>query len=386
MSSKTQKTFCYGAKRTAMLSPSKIDILSIDAKKHGAIDLCLGAPEAPWFSEFTDAFTQEVMCRHGYGDAAGEMELREVIAGTRSTAYSSFSASDVTITSGATEALYVAIQSLIDIGDEVIVPIPAYESYVPLILMAGGVPRFLHLEVSELGVWSFPVDLLRNLITPKTRILLLNSPHNPTGMTLSHEEIKNIADLCDSTKILIISDEVYEHFVYEGEHLSPSHFSSLKERTIVIGSFSKTLGIPGWRMGYILSPHLLSPIIQKVHEAITSGVWRIPQQMIAKFLASRLGDFHNLRMELTKRRDALMQAFVNIGFPDATPPSGLYLYIPSLKNHCEVLKTESSIVCSTKHTIASVPNTVFFDSHRKYMRVSFAKQIEVKKAIDLLTS
>ncbi len=195
---------------------------------------------------------------------------------------------EITVCTGATEGLFSAIQAVVHAGDEVIVIDPAYDSYEPAVRLAGGVTRHVPLRIAENG-HDFELDLQRlgDTLSAKTRLVILNFPHNPTGAILSSADLDSLAELLRDTDTLLLSDEVYEHIVFDGaEHLSLLRHDELWERTLVVSSFGKTFHATGWKLGYCIAPHTLSTEFRKVHQFTTFAVSTPMQYGVADFLES----------------------------------------------------------------------------------------------------
>ena len=243
------------------------------AQEHSALNLSQGFPDFDVNPELT-ALVKGYMDKgfNQYAPMQGVLALRERIRNKVLKLHcASYDAqTEITITSGATEALFAAITAVVNPGDEVIVFEPAYDSYVPAILLNKGIPVFLEMKYPDYHIdWNEVKDAL----TDKTRLIILNSPHNPTGKVIDHEDIKALGQIVEGRPIMILSDEVYEHIVFDGvSHQSMARYPELKERSFVVSSFGKTYHTTGWKIGYCLAPKPLSMEFQRIHQYLTFSI------------------------------------------------------------------------------------------------------------------
>ncbi|MEO8169811.1 MAG: methionine aminotransferase, partial [Oxalobacteraceae bacterium] len=244
-------------------------IMSALALEKNAVNLGQGFPDFDCDPALIDTVTAAMRSgQNQYPPMAGIAPLREAIASKIGSlyGYQYNAASEITVTAGATQGLLTAILCCVHAGDEVIVIEPAYDSYVPAIELAGGVPVFVQMEIGPRG-YSVPWDALAAAITPKTRMIIINSPHNPTGSTLSKKDLLALAEIVRATDILLISDEVYEHMVFDGlEHESVCRHPELAARAFIVSSFGKTYHVTGWKVGYVAAPAALMAEFRKVHQ------------------------------------------------------------------------------------------------------------------------
>ena len=260
-------------------------VMSALAVRHGAVNLGQGFPDYAIDPELI-ALVYEAM-RAGYNQyplMAGVMRLREAIAAKVLRLYgrSYDPEHEVTVTTGATQAIFTAIQALAHAGDEIIVFEPAYDSYIPSIRLAGATPIALPLSIPHYRIdWT----AVRRAITPRTRAILINSPNNPGTSVLTAEDLDELAALVRDTPIVVVSDEVYEHMVFDGvEHRSVAGHAELSERSVVIGSFGKTFHATGWKVGYALAPRELTTEVRRIHQFIVFTVNSAVQHALAAFL------------------------------------------------------------------------------------------------------
>jgi len=260
-------------------------VMSQLAQEHGAVNLGQGFPDFACDPRLLDLMNDAMRAGlNQYPPMAGVPALREEIARKVSALYGKVYdvASEITVTAGATQAIQTALTAIVHPGDEVIIFEPVYDSYEPVIRMNGGVPVYARL--------SFPGyrpdwNQVRALITPRTRAIMINTPHNPTATVWPREDFLALAELLRGTNIMLIGDEVYEHMVYDGErHLSVASFPDLAERAFVISSFGKTYHVTGWKIAYCLAPAALMNEFRKAHQFVVFTVHTPSQHAIAKYM------------------------------------------------------------------------------------------------------
>jgi methionine aminotransferase len=268
--------------------------MSTLAAEHKAVNLGQGFPDFECDPALIGAVNQAMTSGHNqYPPMPGVLELRKTIAAKIEQLYgkSYDPASEITITAGATQAIFTVIMSCVSPGDEVIVIEPAFDCYLPAINLAGGKAISVSLDVQRdsLGMvkgYAIPWTALEKAITPKTRLLLINSPHNPTGMVWQRSDLDRLADLLSDTSVLVCSDEVYEHMVFDGQHHhSASSHPALAARSFVVSSFGKTFHVTGWKIGYVAAPATLSAEFRKVHQFNVFSVNAPMQAGIAQYLS-----------------------------------------------------------------------------------------------------
>jgi len=257
------------------------------AQVHGAINLAQGFPDFDCAPALVEAVARRMREGHNqYAPMAGVAALREALAAKIARLYGHQydPATEITVTSGATEALFSTLAALVHPGDEVILFQPAYDSYAPAVRLAGGTPVFATLRFPDYGIdW----DEVRRLLSPRTRLLLINSPHNPTGTVFGEDDLDALTDLLEGTDALVVGDEVYEHIVFDGaRHVSLASRPALAGRSVVISSFAKTYHTTGWKVGYCAAPAAISAEIQRVHQFVTFAVNGAIQLAFAEFVAA----------------------------------------------------------------------------------------------------
>jgi methionine aminotransferase len=268
--------------------------MSTLAAEHQAINLGQGFPDFQCDTALIDAVNQAMVSGHNqYPPMPGALELRKTIANKIDRLYgkSYDPATEITITAGATQAIFTVILSCVSPSDEVIVIEPAFDCYLPAITLAGGKAISVSLDVQRnsdglVEAYAIPWNSLAKAITPKTRLLLINSPHNPTGMVWQRSDLDRLADLLSDTNVLVCSDEVYEHMVFDGQqHHSASSHPALAARSFVVSSFGKTFHVTGWKIGYVAAPAALSAEFRKVHQFNVFSVNAPMQVGIAHYLS-----------------------------------------------------------------------------------------------------
>ncbi len=269
-------------------------VMSTLAAEHQAINLGQGFPDFQCDPALINAVNQAMVSGHNqYPPMPGVLELRKTIASKIDRLYgkSYDPATEITITAGATQAIFTVILSCVSPGDEVIVIEPAFDCYLPAITLAGGKAISVSLDVQRgvdglVEAYAIPWNALANAITPKTRLLIINSPHNPTGMVWQRSDLDRLADLLSDTNVLVCSDEVYEHMVFDGQqHHSASSHPALAARSFVVSSFGKTFHVTGWKIGYVAAPASLSAEFRKVHQFNVFSVNAPMQVGIAHYLS-----------------------------------------------------------------------------------------------------
>jgi methionine aminotransferase len=269
-------------------------VMSTLAAEHQAINLGQGFPDFQCDPALINAVNQAMVSGHNqYPPMPGALELRKTIANKIDRLYgkSYDPATEITITAGATQAIFTVILSCVSPSDEVIVIEPAFDCYLPAITLAGGKAISVSLDVQRnsdglVEAYAIPWNSLAKAITPKTRLLLINSPHNPTGMVWQRSDLDRLADLLSDTNVLVCSDEVYEHMVFDGQqHHSASSHPALAARSFVVSSFGKTFHVTGWKIGYVAAPAALSAEFRKVHQFNVFSVNAPMQVGIAHYLS-----------------------------------------------------------------------------------------------------
>ncbi|MDI6642855.1 MAG: pyridoxal phosphate-dependent aminotransferase [Candidatus Hodarchaeaceae archaeon] len=313
-----------------------------------------------------------------YTPSAGLPELREAVAEHLATKGIKTTAKNIIITPGAKHAIFCAMAATLDPGDEVIIPSPCW-TYEAMVRIVGGKPVFV--KTSAENGFKLKVEDVQKMLTPKTRMLLLNYPNNPTGAVMRQREIRPLVDLATDRKLWVLSDEIYDCLVYEGEHASPMSFPGMAERTIYINGFSKAYAMTGWRLGYAAAPAELIAEMSKIQEASTSCVAGFVQAAGIAALRGPQGFITEMREEYKRRRDEIVKGLSSIDGIDCAKPEGAFYAFPVIKKlgipsleFCEVLLREAGV--------AAVPGSGFGPYGEGHVRFSYATSMEnIKQAI-----
>jgi aminotransferase len=263
----------------------------------------------------------------------------------------------------------------VDPGDEVIVFEPFYENYGPDCILSGAQPRYVPLRPPS---WDFDPDELRRAFGAKTRAIVINTPHNPTGKVYSREELGLIADLCQEHGAIAITDEIYEHLVYEGDHVSIATLPGMAERTITISGASKTYSITGWRVGWLIAPPALTGGIRKVHDFLTVGAAHPLQIAVASALRFPPAFYDALLEEYRERRTAVLEGLRACGF-DPNPPAGAYYVMAGIDGLTDLDDVAFANRLIETAAVATVPASSFYahrELGRRHLRFSFPKRRE----------
>jgi methionine aminotransferase len=361
-------------------------IMSRMAVEHNAINLAQGFPDFNCDQELLELVSYfQNKGFNQYAPMQGVPNLRKAISEKIEKIYGRHYDFDkeITVTAGATQALYTAITSVVKQGDEVILFEPAYDSYVPDILSNGGIPVYIPLNPNN---YSYDWDIIHNKISDKTKAIILNSPHNPTGSLISKNDIEQLEKLTRETDILIVSDEVYEHITFDGEkHISLASSNELSKRTFVISSFGKTYHTTGWKMGYCAAPENLTKEFRKMHQFIVFSTNTPIQYAYAEFMKHEdrylsLGKFYQ------QKRDVFINEIKSSKFK-LKPCKGTYFQLLDYSAISNKTDLEFSEYLTKEIGVAVIPLSPFYESKesQSLIRICFAKTDEVlKEAADKL--
>ena len=361
-------------------------IMSKLANDHNAINLSQGFPDFDVHSDLV-ALVDKFMCsgHNQYAPMQGVRSLREEIAKKVLDLYHATydPDSEITVTSGATEALFAAISAVVQQGDEVIILEPAFDSYVPVIKLNGGIPVYVEYKFPDYRIdWND----VRNVLSSKTRLIILNSPHNPTGTVFTDSDISELKHILQGTDVLILSDEVYEHIIFDGvRHESVALHPELFERSFVISSFGKTYHTTGWKIGYCLAPAPLSKEFQRVHQFLTFASNTPIQYAYAQFMKNK-DVYLSLSAFYQKKRDKFLSLIGDSRFK-ALPCRGTYFQMLDYSAISDESDVEFSKRMTIEHGVASIPPSVFYHHQvdHKVLRFCFAKKDEtLEKAAERL--
>lgn len=361
-------------------------VMSALAAETSAINLSQGFPDYDCAPELIDMVSKAMKGGFNqYAPMAGLMSLREQIAIKTENLYGAQYNPDteITITAGGTQAIFTAISAVIHPNDEVIIFEPAYDAYAPAIKLMGGVVKSLELEPPD---YRIPWDMVKRLITSKTRMIVLNSPQNPTGTILSKTDIDELTAIVKNQDILILSDEVYEHLVYDGEiHHSMARYPELRERSLIAVSFGKPFHNTGWKMGYCLAPANLMQEFRKIHQFIVFSVNTPMQAGIAEYLKDEqvyLGLPAFFQQKRDYFRDGLQQSRFKL-----LPCQGSYFQCVSYQGLTDERDSDLAIRITREFGVASIPVSAFYTqgTNHHILRFCFAKRQEtLDKAVERL--
>ena len=356
------------------------------AVAHGAVSLAQGFPDFACPPELKRAVAEAVDADiNQYAITWGSKPLRDAIAESTPRHFPGFGAIDpetqVTVTCGATEAMIAAMLGLLDPGDEVVIFEPYYENYAPDAILSDAVPRYVTLHEPD---WSIDPGELRRAFGPRTRGIVVNSPHNPTGKVFSRAELELIAGLCVEHDVIAFTDDIYEHLVYDGEHIPLATLPGMAERTVSIHSMSKTYSVTGWRIGWTIAPPVLSLGIRRVHDFLTVGAAAPLQAAAVTALCFPDAYYTDLVAGYRERRDLLVPVLRAAGFRVHEPSSAYYVMtdISNLAGDGEDDVTFAHRLIRDPG-VAAVPGSSFFsrpELGRSKLRFAFPKSIETLEA------
>ncbi len=361
-------------------------VMSEMANKYGAINLSQGFPNFEVSEKIIELVAQYM--RKGFNQYApmpGVMILREVIAQKTFKLYGAKynPETEINITAGATQAIFTSISAIIQKNDEVIVFEPAYDSYVPTIELNGGIPVLVQLKYPDYKInW----DEVNNLINTKTKMIIINSPHNPTGSLLDKNDIKKLSDIVQNNDIFIISDEVYEHIIFDNlQHESIAKYPELFDKSIIISSFGKTFHATGWKTGYCLASEPIMREFRKVHQFNVYASNTPVQYALADFLQNE-NEYLQLPAFYQKKRDFFISLLKNTKL-DIIPTKGTYFQLFDFSKISKLNDTELSVLLTQKYKIASIPVSAFYKEKidSSVLRFCFAKDNQtLEKACEKL--
>jgi aspartate/methionine/tyrosine aminotransferase len=353
------------------------------AVEAGAVSLAQGFPDFPAPTELKEAAAAALFADvNQYAIVAGAPPLRRAIAAKTTRFYPGWQPdpdTDITVVCGATEGMIAAMLGLLDPGDEVIVFEPFYENYGPDAILTGATPRYVTLHEPD---WSIDPDELRAAVTPRTRAIVVNSPHNPTGKVFSRDELELIADLCREHDLLAFTDDIYEHIVYAGEHIPLATLPGMAERTVAINSMSKTYSVTGWRVGWVIAPADLTVGVRRAHDFLTVGAAAPLQEAATLAMAFPDAYYAQLAADYRERRDALLPSLAAAGFR-LHEPAGAYYVMTDIRD----LTSDDDVTFARRLIqdpgIAAVPGSSFFsrpELGRSKLRFAFPKRLETLQA------
>ena len=357
------------------------------AQNHGAINLSQGFPDFSPAPELLKSVSLYLASGHNqYAPMSGAPTLLAAIAQKIAQTYGKDinPETDITITSGATAALFCAIEAFVHPNDEVIIFDPAYDSYEPAIILAGG--KAIHIPLVS-PAFSIDWNHVEAAITPQTAMIIVNSPHNPSGSVLSADDIENLRNIVRDTRIILLSDEVYEHIVFDGiRHESLLLDKELAERSLVVSSFGKTFSVTGWKIGYCIAPARLMKEFRRIHQFVQFCVVTPMQLALADFLSSHPESYQELARFYAQKRDLFANLLAQSRF-EIKPSSGTYFQLADYSNISDKLDTEFTRWMTTEKGVAAIPISVFYETPpaQQLVRFCFAKNNNtLEKAAEIL--
>lgn len=375
----------FVTKKIKELKPSGIrKFFDIAAKIEGCISLGVGEPDfdTPWHIREEGIYALEKGKTY-YTSNAGLLELREAISKFTSARYKIDynPQSEVLVTVGGSEAIDIALRAVIDYGDEVIIPIPCYVSYEPCALLAGAKVKTIPLK--QENDFRLTKSELEAAITPKTKVLILNYPNNPTGAIMEEKDLKELIDIIIKHDLLVISDEIYAELSYFKPHISIASLPGMQERTILINGFSKAFSMTGWRLGYACGPASIINEMTKIHQFAIMCAPTTSQYAAIEALNNGLTDIKKMRDEYDKRRRYLIWRLKEMGLDCFTPYGAFYVF-PSIKKF-GLTSEEFALALLEKEKVVVVPGSAFGASGEGFIRISYAYSLnDLKKALDRL--
>jgi len=363
-------------------------VMSALAAKHNAINLSQGFPEFNPPDDLIRKVNESLLSgRNQYSPMAGQLSLREVIAERQNAWGRSFEINpdtDITIVPGATAGLFATFQALVQQGEEVIIFDPSYDSYAPAIVLAGGIPIRIPLNQD----FSMPWEQLKSKLSNRTAIIVVNTPHNPLGLVFSQADWLELALIIQNTDILVLSDEVYEHMVFdEKQHVSVLQIPALANRAVAISSFGKTFHATGWKLGYVTAKAELSAEIRKVYQFLAFAA-NTPMQFAAAEFLMQNPEYETSVSEIMQSKrnffaDGLSQSRFQL-----LPCEGAYFQIVDYSNISDLADTDFANLLTTEHKVAGIPVSAFYQNpnpDQRLLRFCFAKNNDtLQKSLDIL--
>ncbi|MCL5025848.1 MAG: aminotransferase class I/II-fold pyridoxal phosphate-dependent enzyme [Chloroflexi bacterium] len=357
---------------------------------HGnqGLNLAQGFPDFPAPAALKEAACAAIMADHNqYGITWGIPSFRQAIARkvARYTGIVADPETQLTVCCGATEAMIATMMGVLNPSDEVVIFQPFYENYGPDCILSGARPRFVALREPD---WSFDRDELAAAFGPRTRAIVINTPNNPTGKVFSRDELSFIAGLCQRWDSLAITDEIYEHLVYEGEHISVATLPGMAERTVTISGLSKTYSVTGWRLGYAVASPAITSAIRKVHDFLTVGAPAPLQAAACTALAFEDSYYTQLLADYRQRRDFTLRLLAGAGFR-CYPPAGAYYIMTDISDFGFESDVAMAHYLVKDIGVATVPGSSFYHDEalgRQKIRFCFAKRMETLQRLQGLLS
>ena len=347
------------------------------ALRYGAVNLSQGFPDFPAPPEIKRAAQEAIAADiNQYAITWGAKRFRDAIASKfeRTQSVAVDPETEITVCCGSTEAMMSSMLAIINPGDEVVVFEPFYENYGPDAILSGATPRFVKLQPPD---WTFDPDALAAAFGPATKAIILNTPNNPTGKVFTRGELETIRDLCARWNAFVVTDEIYEHMVYDGaKHISPAAIGGLRERTITINALSKTYSVTGWRVGWVIAPPEVTASIRKVHDFLTVGAAAPLQEAGVVALNLPQSYYENLASEYEARRDKMLGILSGAGF-SCFKPRGAYYIMTDISAFGFPDDVAFAQYLVKEIGVAAVPGSSFYRNPadgRTHLRFTFCKK------------
>jgi aminotransferase len=369
----------YSSDRAMRFTESVIREMTRVCLAHQGVNLAQGFPDFPAPAEIKEAAVKAIRADlNQYAVTWGEPNLRQAIT-EKFAWYNGVNINpekEITVCCGSTEAMISSLMAIVNSGEEVIVFEPFYENYGPDTILCDAKPRFITLHEPD---WHFDERELTRAFTNKTKAIIINTPNNPTGKVFSREELKFIADLCIRWGVLAVTDEIYEHILYDGaQHISIASLPGMRDQTITINSISKTYSLTGWRVGWAIAPASVTASIRKVHDFLTVGAPHPLQEAAAVALRMDRGYYENLAKEYQERRNFFLPVLQEVGF-SVFSPCGAYYIMTDISRFGFSEDVKFAMYLVEKFGVATVPGSSFYSRPSlgaSKIRFSFPKRME----------
>ena len=374
----------FASEKASRFTESVIREMSRIAAKHNAVNLAQGFPDFPAPQQIKDAAVEAVLADHNqYAITWGSKALRDAISWKIKNDYNvDFDPEkQITVCCGATEGMIATLLATVNPGDEVIIFEPFYENYGPDVILCGAVPKYVQLKPPE---FSFQPEELAAAFSDRTKAIIINTPNNPTGKVFTRQELDLIADLCIKHDALAITDEIYEHILYDGaQHIPLWTLPGMADRTIAINSISKTYSVTGWRIGFVTASPEITQSVRKVHDFLTVGAAAPLQTAAAKALRFGSDYYKELSGFYGERRDYLMRELTSVGFK-CVRPAGAYYIMADITPFGYNNDIEFAKYLAEKIGVAVVPGSSFYrkdnSAGNKFIRFCFCKEMSTLEA------
>lgn len=371
-------------KKVRDIKPSGIrKFFDIASEIEGCISLGVGEPDfdTPWHVTEEGLYALE-RGKTMYTANAGLKELREEICNFMNRKYSlNYELKNTLVTVGGSEAIDVALRSILEPGDEVIVPTPCYVSYAPCVTLAGG--NVVNINLKNENCFKLTKTELKEAISPKTKAIILNYPNNPTGAVMGYKDLEEICEVIIESDLFVISDEIYSELTYNDKHVSIASLPGMKERTLVINGFSKAYSMTGWRLGFACGPAEVIAQMTKIHQFVIMCAPTLSQYAGIEALRNGDDDIEYMRNSYNERRRYVLYRFKEMGL-DCFEPEGAFYLFPDIRRF-NMTSEEFALRLLNEEKVVVVPGNAFGDSGEGFLRISYAYSIEdLKKALERL--